>query len=244
MLVSFRFGWKRRTGIYLAGVLALGWGVSESRAASGRSKPAGCVRGVLEDDVKAGSGYVRPIGNGLEIMLEPLVSGWILRVLPMGVPRPAHDYAELATPPYQSVNPLLISTDFSFRAQDVVAWNPREFRFAADKGTFQRMLGLYGEVERGSSPAEGELAVLASKSPEGSLQILDAHFVPGTADQAKMAASVASHLNTTAHTAEQPADGKATALGRVTWMRFRIVLELPAGFRADSGMRLEQRGCR
>ena len=28
-----------------------------------------------------------------------------------------HDYAELATPPYQSVSPLSISTDFSFRAQ-------------------------------------------------------------------------------------------------------------------------------
>jgi hypothetical protein len=176
-------------------------------------------------------------------MLEPLASGWILRVLPMAGARPAHDYAELATPPYQSVNPLLISTDFSFRAQDVVAWNPRDFRFAADRAAFQRMLGLYGEVERGASGAEGELAVLASKSPEGSLRILEAHFVPGTADQAKMASAVASHLNTTEHTLEQSPDGKATALGRVTWMRFRISLELPAGFHADPVIRVEQGGC-
>jgi hypothetical protein len=243
MLVSCGFGWKRR-GIYLAGVLALGSVVAECRGASGTSKPGACVRGVLEGEVRAGSGYVRPTGNGLEVMLEPLASGWILRVLPIGVARAAHDYAELATPPYQSVNPLLISTDFSFRAQDVVAWNPREFRFAADSGTFQRMLGMYDELERGSSGAEGELAALASKSPEGSLQLLDAHFVPGTADQAKMAAAVASHLNTTAHTVEQPGDGMATALGRVTWMRFRISLELPVGFRADSAMRLEHGGCR
>ena len=41
-----------------------------------------------------------------------------------------HDYAELATPPYESVSPLLLSTDFSFRAQDAVAWNPRRFRYA------------------------------------------------------------------------------------------------------------------
>ncbi|HEY6374845.1 MAG TPA: hypothetical protein VIX90_04900, partial [Edaphobacter sp.] len=105
-------------------------GVKTGWAAPAGSK--GCVRGVLEGEVHAGEGFVRPIGNGLEVMLEPLASGWILRVLPVGVPRPAHDYAELATPPYQSVSPLLISTDFSFRAQDAVGWNPREFRFAAD----------------------------------------------------------------------------------------------------------------
>src|SRR5580700_3176176 len=143
MLVRFGFGLRRRWGVYLACVLTLGSVVSECRAASRASKPGGCVRGVLEGEVRAGSSYVRPIGSGLEVMLEPLASGWILRVLPIGVTRPAHDYAELATPPYQSVNPLLISTDFSFRAQDVVAWNPRQFRFVADKGTFQRMLGMY-----------------------------------------------------------------------------------------------------
>jgi hypothetical protein len=245
MLAHFRFGWKRRREIYLACVLVLGPGVTECWAASGASKPGGCFRGVLEGEVKAGSGYVRPIGDGLEVMLEPLASGWILRVLPMGVARPAHDYAELATPPYQSVNPLLISTDFSFRAQDVVAWNPRQFRFVADKGTFQRMLGMYDEFERGSSgAAEAELAALASKALEGTMQILDAHFVPGTADQSKMAATVAAHLNRTAHTVEQPGDGRATALGRVTWMRFRVSLELPLGFHADPAMRLEHGACR
>jgi hypothetical protein len=244
MLVRFGFGLRRRWGVYLACVLTLGSVVSECRAASRASKPGGCVRGGLEGEVRAGSSYVRPIGSGLEVMLEPLASGWILRVLPIGVTRPAHDYAELATPPYQSVNPLLISTDYSFRAQDVVAWNPREFRFAADRGTFQRMFGLYDEVERGSPGAEEELVALASRSPEGSVQILDAHFVPGTADQAKMAAAVAAHLNATAHTVEQPGDGRATALGRVTWMRFRISLELPAGFHADPAMRLEHGGCR
>ena len=248
MLVSFGLGLKWRMGIYLVCVLVLGSCAPECRGASGTRKAGGCVRGVLEGEVRAGSGFVRPIGSGLEVMLEPLASGWILRVLPVGLARPAHDYAELATPPYQSVNPLLISTDFSFRAQDVVAWNPREFRFAADKGTFQRMLGLYEEVERGSPGAEEELAALASRSPEGSVQILDAHFVPGTADQAKMAAAVASHLNTTAHTVEQSGneigDGRSTALGRVMWMHFRISLELPVGFRADQAMRLEQSGCR
>ena len=94
---------------------------------------------------EAGQGFVKVIGNGLEVMLEPLASGWILRVLPVGVPRPEHDYAELASPPYRSVSPLLISTDFSFRAQDAVAWNPRHFRFAEDTNMFAEMSEAYKE---------------------------------------------------------------------------------------------------
>jgi hypothetical protein len=238
MRARLKRGWRIRVVCFLA---VAGWGVASCRASG---KAGGCVRGVVEGEVRAGAGFVRPIGSGLEVMLEPVASGWVLRVLPMGGARPAHDYAELATPPYQSVNPLLISTDYGFRAQDVVAWNPREFRFAADARTFERMLELYGVYERGSSAqAEEELAKLASRAPEGRMEILDAHFVPGTADQAKMAAAVASHLNTTAHTVEQPADGRATALGRVTWMRFRISLELPAGFRAAPGVKVESGGC-
>src|ERR1700722_5131673 len=174
MLARFRFGWKRRRVIYLACVLVLGPGATECRAASGASKAGGGVRGVLEGEVKAGSEYVRPIGEGLEVMLEPLASGWILRVLPVGVARPAHDYAELATPPYQSVNPLLISTDFSFRAQDAVGWNPREFRFAADGRSFMQLSEIYGEYRRSSTPSENvkaRLAELVSRAPQGRLEI-------------------------------------------------------------------------
>ena len=90
MLVSFGLGLKWRMGIYLVCILVLGSGVSECQAA-GTSKAGGCVRGVLEGEVRAGSGYVRPIGSGLEVMLEPVASGWILRVLPIGMARPAHE---------------------------------------------------------------------------------------------------------------------------------------------------------
>lgn len=224
--------------VFVLGVEA-GW-------AAGSSGGKTCVRGVLEGEVRAGEGFVRPIGNGLEVVLEPLASGWILRVLPVEIPRPAHDYAELATPPYQSVSPLLISTDFSFRAQDVVGWNPREFRFAADGHNFAQLAEVYGEYRRSSAPSgdvKGRLAELVSRAPQGRLEILDAHLVPGMADQARAAAMVASHFTTTAHRIDQPGDGKATPLGKVTWMRFRIGLELPAGFRADKGIRLERSAC-
>ena len=155
-----------------------------------------------------------------------------------GVPK--HDYAELATPPYQSVNPLLISTDFSFRAQDVVAWNPRRFRFAdGSGGTFQRMLGLYDRYRR-SSPSSAKQRVswrlLASKVAGGELQILDAHFVPGTADQAKYGGGGGLALeHVGAHGGTAGGWEGRRLWGGLTWMRFRISLELPAGFHVGSG---------
>jgi hypothetical protein len=213
------------------------------------SKPTGtCQRAVLEGSVHAGEGFVRPIGEGLKVVLEPLGwgSGWLLRVLPVNGPRPEHDYAELATPPYASVSPLLISTDFSFRAQDAVAWNPRQFRFAANAGDFERMRALYERYMHGSSrnaEIENELAETVSRAPAGVIQILDASLVPGTANQAKMAAAVASHFSTTAHTVEEPAEGNGSTLGRLTWIRFRIGFDLPLGFRVDRGMALSHKQC-
>ena len=87
------------------------------------------------------SGLRSPIGERLKLLLQPIHSGWILRVVP-GVRRPDADlaaltyadYALLATPPYQSVTPLSLSTDFGFRAQDAAGWNPRRFRFATIAG--------------------------------------------------------------------------------------------------------------
>ncbi len=235
----------------MMGVLVM-MGVGEHLCLGGALPAKGvgpCQRAVLEGSVHAGEGFARPIGEGLQVMLEPLGwgSGWLLRVLPVGGPRPAHDYAELATPPYASVSPLLISTDFSFRAQDAVAWNPRHFRFAANGREFEGMQVLYERFQRSSPPpvgVENELAEVVSRAPEGVLLILDASLVPGTANQAKMAAAVASHFSTTAHTVEEPATGKGSALGRLTWIRFRISLDLPRGFKADRSLTLLSQACR
>jgi hypothetical protein len=144
------------------------------------------------------------------------------------------------------VSPLLISTDFSFRAQDAVAWNPRHFRFAADNATFAEIAEAYREYRATSVPsasAVNRLAETVSRASEGTVQLLDAHLVPGTGDQSRMAAAVASHFSTTAHSLERPADGKGTPLGKVTWIRFRIRLDLPEGFRADRGIVVEKYRC-
>jgi hypothetical protein len=226
-------------------MVAMGQGGGTGWASSG-GRTATCARAVVEGEVRAGQRFVKVFGDGLEVMLEPLESGWILRVLPVGVPRTEHDYAELASPPYRSVNPLLISTDFSFRAQDAVAWNPRHFRFAADKAMFAGMSKAYGEYRSKPVPstaAMNRLAELVGRAPEGTIQILDARLVPGTGDQAKMAAAVASHFSITAHSLEQPEDSHGTPLGKITWIRFRISLELPKEFRVDRGVVVEQYGC-
>ena len=166
--------------------------------------------------------------------------------MPKGSPEGVFDYAQLATPPYSAVNPLLLSTDYSFRAQDAVAWNPRRFRYAAGAAEFARLVAAYARYVRVSPPSaasENELAAIVSKEPEGMLEILDAHLIPGAANQAGTAALVASHFNTTAHTVEDPPDGKGSTLGKLTWVRFRIGLDLPKGFVPDKGIKVAKGGC-
>ena len=189
-------------------------------------EPAVCR--VVEGEVRAGQTFRAAAMAGVEVRVEPVAAGWVLRVVPTA--HGGEDWAEMATPPYRSVSPLLVSTDFSFRAQDAVGWNPRRFRFAADEAAYAKLRGLRQGMERGSAGDAAALAELASRQPEGTMEILDAHLVPGTADQTRAAGAVAVHFGTTAHALEQPAgNGRATPLGEVTWMRFRVELEIAPG---------------
>jgi hypothetical protein len=219
-------------------------------------KPAGaCRRASIEGEVDAGKPFSQAIGNGLEVYLQPIHSGWILRVLPVAGPMPEHDYAELATPPYNSVTPLSISTDFAFRAQDAIGWNPRRFHFAASAAAYGRLYTLYGMYEKAVAmpPGAGRASAMAkleqpisgeiAKSPEGTLTILDSRLEAGTADQWRMAAAVASHFSETAHTLVQGPGTQPTPLGRLVWLRFRIELDLPAGFAANPALHLQPTVC-
>ncbi len=202
---------------------------------------AACRVGVVEGELTAGQGFEQAIGNGLKLWFQPIASGWILRVVPLTGPPGDFDYAELATPPYQSVTPLSLSTDFAFRAQDAVGWNPRRFRFATSEEEFKRLDEVYQRYEdAGATPAatlEVDLADEVSKAAAGKLTIVDTKLIPGVADQWKMAAAVSSQFETTAHTLVIPADGKQSALGKLIWVRFRVELALPAGFQPARGMR-------
>jgi hypothetical protein len=223
------------------GMLALlGWGAVGAHA---QKKQPGCVRAVVEGEVSAGRGFEAVFAPGLKFLLEPIASGWIVRVLDANRPRGPHDYAELATPPYRSVTPLAIGTDFSFRAQDALGWNPRRFRYAAGPDEFRRLRELYGPATSGDANAANALAQLAAGQPEVELKIVDSRLVPGTGDQARMAAPVASHFGTTPHTVESVAGVGVSLLGRVTWIRFRAAFDLRPGVHAASGAREEGRPC-
>lgn len=209
---------------------------SHAQGKSAKKPPAAqpavaCRAAVIEGTVKRGESFQALFAgtekSGLVFMLEAIHSGWIVRVLPAGEPRGPHDYAELASPPYQSVTPLAVSTDFSFRAQDAIAWNPRRFRYAKNAVDFHQLEAMYPAVMANDGSVMSRLAELVATEPGAELDILDATLAPGTADQWRMAAAVASHLANTPH---EEAQGIApTPLGEIESMRFRVVLDLPSG---------------
>lgn len=238
--------WKRRTAIVV--LLVMGSGIAAMAAtakAAYKRTQAGtlCASASFEGEVEAGQSYTHALGNGQMFDLEAVRAGWIVRVLPVKGPRPPHDAAELATPPYNSVTPLALTTDFSFRAQDAVAWNPRRFQFALNPVRFAQLQGLYAAyMAAPDNAALGEkLAEMAAASPTAELQVLDARLIPGTANQAQMAAAVASHFSQTPHTTEPSG---ASPLGAITWIRFRVILHLPVGYQPDAGLTVDRRGCR
>ena len=217
------------------------------RAAPPAKAVPACRRAVAEGEVRYGEPFVKAIGGGLNFYLQPIASGWIVRVLPAAGLKGDHDYAELATPPYQSITPLSLSTDFAFRAQDAVGWNPRRFRFATSETAFHALEAAYLNFEQAGAtppaPVQVELSNQISQASEGTLTILDARLIPGTADQWRMAATVASHFLSTAHTLVAPVEGQATPLGKLLWVRFRVGLDEPAKFVAAPGWRLVPQNC-
>lgn len=220
--------------------------LAQTALAAPAPKLGGCRTAAVEGELNAGQPFSKPIGNGLSLFFQPIASGWILRIVPSTGPLPDHDYAELATPPYNSVTPLFISTDFAFRAQDAIGWNPRRFHFATSAPSFLHLREAYLKLmAAGTTPSsalESELAAQLGQTSEATLTVLDARLVPGTADQWRMAATVASHFSTTAHTLVQDPTG-TSALGRLVWLRFRVDFNLPAGFSAGGALRTMPRNC-
>ena len=190
------------------------------------SRAQGCSPQQVEGEVRQGQAWQHPISPTLDLKLEAVPAGWIIRVLPRSGPRPAHDAAELANPPYRSPTPILISTDFAFRAQDAIAWNPRTFRFFPTAAETVKAEALYQASLRDPEhpAAAADLYPLIATAPEATLRIVDAEIVGGTANQTAAAATVASHFEQTAHSVRT--DVPPTPLGALLRLRFRI--NLPA----------------
>lgn len=182
----------------------------------------GCPSIVFEGDVTAGKSFRHALTGSQTFLLEAVPSGWVVRVVPASGARAPHDLAELATPPYRSPNPLLLTTDFSFRAQDVIAWNPREFHFFTTGAQMQAAERAYqATLKEPNRPSAGAaLYPLLAEACTAELQITDARIAGGSADQTLMAATVASHFSQTAHTVDTGA--APSKLGRVLLLRFRV----------------------
>lgn len=190
----------------------------------------GCKPQTLEGEVQQGQAWQHAISPTLDMKLEAVPAGWMVRVLPHNGARPPHDAAELANPPYRSPTPILISTDFAFRAQDAVAWNPRTFRFFTTAGQTAEAEAIYQATLRSpnDAAAAARLYPLLTAAPEATLQIVDAEIAGGTANQTAAAATVASHFEQTAHTVRT--DLPPSPLGALLRLRFRITVPaLPGG---------------
>ncbi len=218
-------------------VLLLGQSCSAQSHLAPRLPATSCQKLVFEGEVAAGKSFEYALGSHLAFYLEATRAGWIVRVNTVREPRLWPDYAQLATPPYQSMTPLALTTDYSFRAQDVIGWNPRRFQFLTSDAEAQHAIRAYSTYMRDPQghSAEATAAIqlltgLPGHAAQGEVEILDAHIVPGMANQSAGAGLVASHFRDTPHTLDQPADGKASALGTVDWLRFRATLYLPANF--------------
>jgi hypothetical protein len=204
--------------------------------------------------VTTGHVYRRAIGGGLELVIRPEgldFSGWELQIVPTASEEIYPDYAALATPPYQSVNPLLINTAYGMRAQDAVAWNPRTFQWVARPEQYRRAAEAYFSYlePRGphatmdSGKAMAALVRLPAESSTGVLRILDARLAPGQADQTAQAAGVTPAAIHEAHTLEPLDKGESPQSGGLHWLRFEVTLGVPVDWRPASGLRGDRSKC-
>ncbi len=233
---------SRWTAVWAPFLLLVGAGMTQE--AKGRAtQPAGprgvgkpCREVQFEGTVTAGGGFRKTFASGLDFLLEAVPHGWVIRVLPSVGARPAQDFAEVATPPFRSINPLLLTTDFGFRAQDVVGWNPRTFHSVRKAAEFPEAQRAYLAATASRHPTAAEDAAVtrvAMKALEGRFELLDAVLAPGSADQSAAAGLVASHFATTAHTFRAPENGSTGALGEVLSLRFRVTLSVPDTMSCD-----------
>ena len=245
MNVSCR-GWRVGSGAAWT-ILALAANLA------GAAQTRSCQKVVLEGEVSVGQEWRAGFGEGWVFRVLPIepgkagYSGWDLvvdRERPVGYP----DALLVATPPYNSINEREVGNTFGLRAQDVVGWNPRSFRFLTAPDAFresQRLFQVLGGTKHGmEAPAASSREGMAmqrqlkinQKSSPGQLRILDARLTPGVADAAPYAENWALQSAQTPHTYEPAPGGKSTPKGKLDWMRFSVALWLPGAWKAPAGL--------
>lgn len=227
-----------------------------------------CRRAVMQGEVNADRQWSESIGEGWVFRVIPIkpsdrdYSGWDL-VIDRSVGTGFPDALLLATPPYDSINQREVGTTFGLRAQDVIGWNPRSFRFITDLAEFLSAKKLYftlhGSRQTGQQNNEGdrsmpkaqsadrpsaaakELIEIAARSSAGQFRMLDARITPGTADVMPFAQSWALKQRNTPHSVSKT--GSSTPLGRLNAIRFEITLWLPGNWKAPNSMKTTLTPC-
>ena len=245
-------------------------GMAPAICAASTLQPSVCEKVILQGEVTAGQEWKAPIGEGWVFHVMPIDtgkpvsekssnSGWDLvvdREQAAGFP----DALLLATPPYDSINEREVGTTFGMRAQDVIGWNPRSFRFLTQGADLHAAQQLFLAMRRdrsggaaasdskqqssaGSGGSVEKLMEFARNSAAGQFQILEARLTPGIADAAPFAENWALGAVRTPHTFESAAGGQSTPLGRLGWMRFSITLWLPPTWKAPASLGATRSAC-
>jgi hypothetical protein len=195
------------------------------------------MRIVLSGEVSAGQAWQAEIAQGWLIRLVPVApsgrgyTGWDLVVNPTKDSN-YPDALLLATPPYGSLSEREVATTFGLRAQDAIAWTPREFHFlTSDHDLSAARMNFKSLTAASSDPsskenASRELMNLIGNAASGDFRVLDAKLTAGVADPPAFAQQWATRLNRIPHTFV-PSNAAATPLGELKWMRFSVSLLLP-----------------
>lgn len=224
-------------------------------AAGWAAAPSACETVTVTGEVNAGQEWKAAIGEGWVFRIVPVpqqqanYSGWDLvvdREHPAGFP----DALYLATPPFGSINQREIATTFGLRAQDAVGWNPRSFRFLIDPKSLTEAQELYQSVfhsgsgrSPGGDSGSARLLEFQKTAAAGELRILDARLQPGTADPAPFAQQWAIAASRAGYQSEQAAAGRSSVRGALRWMRFRVTLWLPSGWKVPGDLHATHGAC-
>ncbi len=197
------------------------------------------------------SEWSHDIGAGWRVRLLPIpssptrlppYSGWDIVIEPASAPG-YPDALLLATPPYGSPSQREIATTFGMRAQDAIAWSPRQFRFLTSTPALLRSRALFAQLSsnppgqrRIETQAQARLLAELQDSSRGTLEILDATLTPGTANPPSFAAPWAARLS---HIPQTVLNGTPSARGRLRSIRFRLTLWVPSAWQP----RLPKIGC-
>ncbi len=197
-----------------------------------RTGAATCRRASARREVRAGRSTCGPLGNGLEVMLEPLAVG--LDSAGAADERAAAS-TRLCGTGYAAISVGESATD-KYRLQLSGAgcggWNPRRFRFAASASNFAAMSTAYqeymkGRVRRGAAGGIGRSGEPVARG------IGRPYWIHICAGNRRSGADCGDGGVASEHDAAHGGTvwrRQRHALGKVTWMQFRISWICRLGF--------------